>query len=64
MPAQTCHACTVQSTFCPFPIRNAFEHLKTTSRYERGETVFHEADPCQTVFVVCEGRVKLVTGSR
>jgi CRP/FNR family transcriptional regulator len=38
--------------------------LKTSAAYKKGETVFREAETCHSVFVVCEGSMKLLTASR
>jgi CRP/FNR family transcriptional regulator len=47
----------------PGDLRSTFEALKTSVSYRRGEVAFHETEPCHSVFIVCDGRVKLVTGS-
>ena len=61
----SCAACTVQRSFCPLPedLRVVFERLKTSAAYGKGEVVFHETDACHSVFVVCEGSIKLLTAS-
>lgn len=61
-----CSACTVQGVFCPLPqeLRTVFHALKTSSGYEKGKAAFHESEPFRGVFIVCQGSVKLVTGSR
>lgn len=61
----SCGACTVQRSFCPLPedLRAVFESVKTSAAYRKGEVAFHESDLCHSVFVVCEGRMKLVTAS-
>ena len=61
----SCTACTLHRSFCDFPdeVRAAFDGIKTTVAYSRGETIFHESDPCQSVFAICEGSVKLITTS-
>lgn len=60
-----CSACPVRQSFCPLPedLRHAFEPLKTTAAYRKGDVAFHESDPCHSVFVVCAGSVKLVTAA-
>jgi CRP/FNR family transcriptional regulator len=52
-------------SFCDFPadVRAAFDRVKTTVAYRKGETIFHESDRCQSVFAICEGSVKLITTS-
>lgn len=61
-----CDECAVQSSFCPLVngVREPFEQLKTSVRFRTAEIAFREADPCRTVFVVCAGRLKLVTSSK
>src|SRR5688572_8841375 len=60
-----CSACSAQGTFCSLPndLRAIFDKLKTTTVLAKGEIAFHEADPCHSVFAVCEGRMKLLTSS-
>lgn len=60
-----CSACSVQRSFCSLSdnLRVVFDGLKTSAAYSRGEVVFHEANPCHRVFVVCTGSMKLVTSS-
>lgn len=62
----SCSMCPLHQSFCHFSdkVRAAFDGLKTTVTYWRGEVVFHEGDRCHSVFAVCEGSVKLVTASR
>lgn len=62
---QSCSACVLQQSFCHLSeeLRTTFDGLKTTVTYWKGETIFHEDDPCQSVFAVCDGSVKLVTTS-
>ncbi len=62
---QSCIACALHRSFCHLSeeLRAAFDRLKTTVTYGKGETIFHEDDRCQSVFAVCEGSVKLVTTS-
>ena len=61
----SCSTCSLHQSFCHFAeeLRAAFDGLKTTVTYWKGETVFHEGDRCQSVFAVCEGSVKLITTS-
>lgn len=61
----SCSTCALQGSFCHFPeeLRAAFDGLKTTSAFAKGETIFHEGAPCQSVYALCEGSVKLVTTS-
>jgi CRP/FNR family transcriptional regulator len=56
---------SIQRSFCPLPeeLRAAFEPLKTTGVYRKGDTAFRESDPCHSVFVVCTGSVKLFTAA-
>ena len=63
--SHSCSTCPLHQSFCHFPekLRAAFDGLKTTVAYRKGEVVFHEADRCHSVFAVCEGSVKLVTAS-
>lgn len=63
--ARPCSSCKVQSSFCPLPddLRGVFESLKTSACYGKGTTLFNESDPCHSVFMVCQGNIKLVTGS-
>jgi CRP/FNR family transcriptional regulator, cyclic AMP receptor protein len=62
---QSCSTCALHRSFCHFSeeLRAAFDGLKTTVTYGKGETIFHEDDRCQSVFAICEGSVKLVTTS-
>ena len=61
----SCNACPLHQSFCHFPekLRAAFDGLKTTVSYRKGEIVFGEGDRCHSVFAVCEGSVKLLTAS-
>lgn len=61
----SCSTCPLHQSFCNLPekIRAAFDELKTTVSYRKGEVVFDEGDRCHSVFAVCEGSVKLVTAS-
>jgi len=61
----SCSTCPLHQTFCHFPekLREAFDGLKTTVTYRKGEVIFHEGDRCHSVFAICEGSAKLVTGS-
>lgn len=61
----SCSTCPLHRSFCQFSekVRTAFDDLKTTVTYWKGEVVFHEGDRCHSVFAVCEGSVKLVTAS-
>jgi len=47
----------------PEDLGAVFDSLKTSAAYRKGEVVFQETDPCDHVFVVCEGALKLVTAS-
>ena len=60
-----CSECALHQSFCSFPdeVRAAFDDIKTTVSYRKGETVYHEGDRCQRVFAICEGSVKLITTS-
>jgi CRP/FNR family transcriptional regulator, cyclic AMP receptor protein len=62
---QSCSTCALHQSFCHFSdeVRAAFDGLKTTVTYWKGETIFHEDDRCQSVFAVCEGSVKLIATS-
>lgn len=61
----SCVACTLKKSFCPpGAIRDVIDRLKTSNLYEPGSTAFHETEPCHSVFLVCSGRVKLMTASR
>jgi CRP/FNR family cyclic AMP-dependent transcriptional regulator len=62
---QSCITCALHRSFCHSSeeLRAAFDGLKTTVTYGKGETIFHEDDRCQSVFAVCEGSAKLVTTS-
>lgn len=61
----SCSTCSLHQSFCHFPekLRAAFDGVKTTVAYRKGEVVFDEGDRCHGVFAVCEGSVKLVTAS-
>jgi CRP/FNR family cyclic AMP-dependent transcriptional regulator len=61
----SCAACTLGKSFCPTDaIRPVIDRLKTSTLYEPGCTAFYETETCHSVFLVCSGRVKLVTASR
>ena len=62
---QSCSTCALHRSFCHLSeeLRAAFDGLKTTVTYWKGETIFHEDDQCRSVFAVCEGSVKLITTS-
>lgn len=75
--SQICRECSVESSFCPLwkagdpgspdrrdGLSSTFDGLRTSVPYAAGAVVFHELDACHSVFVICSGRVKLVTGSR
>ena len=51
--SHSCNDCPVQRSFCPLPadLRTVFEALKTTTALDKGETFFHEGEPCRSVFV-------------
>lgn len=60
-----CDSCVLNRSFCPTgSIRGVIDRLKTSNSYESGSAAFHEADECHSVFMVCRGRVKLLTASR
>ena len=61
----SCSTCPLHRSFCHLSekLRVAFDGLKTTVAYRKGEVVFDEGDRCHSVFAVCEGSVKLVTAS-
>jgi CRP/FNR family transcriptional regulator len=60
-----CRDCDVAEPYslCPDSLRTVFDSLKTSSAYGRGDAIFHEGDPSQCAFIVCEGTVKLITSS-
>lgn len=66
MQHHNCSARALPSSFCSLSesVHTALEQIKTMTSWRAGEVVFHEDDPCHTVFMVCEGRLKLVTTSR
>lgn len=61
----SCSTCPLHRSFCDLSenLRVAFDGVKTTVAYRKGEVVFDEGDRCHSVFAVCEGSVKLVTAS-
>lgn len=65
MSSLVCNECRVHGSFCRLPddLRVVFEPLKTSATYHKGEVVFHESDPCHSVFVVCGGSMKLITSA-
>ena len=60
-----CSSCALHRSFCNLPddVRAAFDDIKTTLSYRKGDTIFHEGDRCLSVFAICEGSVKLITTS-
>lgn len=44
-------------------LRSALDSLKTSASYKKGDPIFHEAVDSHSVFLVCEGSVKLITAS-
>lgn len=42
----------------------SFKAIKITSTYPKGARLFIEGQPCDGVYMVCQGRVKLTTHSR
>lgn len=61
-----CAGCTIERQgFCRLPdsLLPLFENLRTTAVYEKGSVAFDEAEPCHGVFIVCDGKMKLVTTS-
>ena len=65
MRPHSCSSCALHRSFCQMPeeVRAAFDGLKTTVAYDQGVEIFAEGSRCHSVFAVCEGSVKLVTGS-
>ena len=61
----SCSSCALHGSFCQFPeeLRAAFDGLKTTVSYRKGEVIFDEGSRCQSVFGICEGSVRLTTAS-
>ena len=61
----SCSTCPLHRSFCHLSekLRVAFDGLKRTVAYRKGEAVFDEGDRCHSVFAVCQGSVKLVTAS-
>ena len=41
-----------------------FELLKISSAYPKGSTLFMEGQPSNGIYMLCQGRIKLSTGSR
>jgi CRP-like cAMP-binding protein len=62
----SCGTCPLHRSFCDLSaeIRTAFDQLKTTMSYRKGDVVFQERERCESVFALCEGSVKLVANSR
>lgn len=62
-----CRDCDLdrQYPFCPLPepLRPALDAIKTSVAYVTGQRIFDEADVCRSIFILCEGSVKLVTAS-
>ncbi len=60
---QSCFDCVLRPDrlFCDLPADalEAFDSIKTITRYERGNSLFHEGQPARGIFVLCEGRAKL-----
>ncbi|HEY1264359.1 MAG TPA: Crp/Fnr family transcriptional regulator [Terriglobales bacterium] len=60
---QSCFDCILRPDrlFCDLPADalQAFDAIKSVSRYPRGSVLFHEGHPARAVFVLCEGRAKL-----
>jgi CRP/FNR family transcriptional regulator len=56
---------TVPNSICLLPedLRASLDTLKTTGTYAKGDVVFHEGGRSHSVFLVCEGSVKLTTAS-
>lgn len=59
-------ACKADQPFCPLPesLRMAFDSVKATVAFKKGEAIFRESEPCDAVFLVLQGRVRLSTTSR
>ena len=62
-----CADCTFysESFFCNLSQANRelFEFLKTTVSYPKGAQLFTEGQPSKGIYMLCQGRVKLSTGS-
>jgi len=65
-PLAPAHSCSAGCANYPLPadLHVPFDEVKTTIRREKGEVLFHEFEPCHSVFVVTLGRMKLITSSR
>jgi CRP-like cAMP-binding protein len=63
--SHSCDSCALHKSFCSFPeeVQAAFDALKTTVAFWKGETIFHEGDRCENVYAICEGTVKVVATS-
>lgn len=63
-----CHDCQLQTgnSFCNLPAEDlkAFETIKVTKVYPKGTMLFVEGQPANGVYLLCQGRVKLSTGSQ
>lgn len=63
-----CEDCEMRANnfFCNLRDTNlrVFESLKITNAYPKGSTLFMQGQPSNGVYILCQGRVKLSTGSR
>lgn len=63
-----CEDCDMRSNnfFCNLRDTNlrVFESLKITNAYPKGSTLFMQGQPSNGVYILCQGRVKLSTGSK
>lgn len=60
----TCKLCS-RGFFCDLPksVKETFQPTKFTVAYPAGATLFVEGQACRGVYILCRGRVKLLTSS-
>jgi CRP/FNR family transcriptional regulator len=66
-PQQSCFDCVLRPDrlFCDLPAGalEAFDSIKSLVRYPRGAVLFEEGQVARGIFVLCEGRAKLLVCS-
>jgi CRP/FNR family transcriptional regulator len=67
--ATDCHHCVGRalSPFCgalSADEMNTFMKLKRGHHYSAGQTIFYEGNPCQGIYILCSGSVKLTQSSQ
>jgi CRP-like cAMP-binding protein len=57
-------ASKADAPFDPKAFLAAVNHNRTVAKYRKGDIVFHQSDPADSVFYVQKGRIKIVVASK